>query len=95
MSSADQSNTMWGGRFADGPDAVMEAINASIGFDKRLYAQDIAGSIAHSEMLEACGILSSSDGEAIRKGLVTILSEIEAGEFPFSKALEDLSLIHI
>ena len=92
MSSADHSNTMWGGRFADGPDAVMEAINASIGFDKRLYAQDIAGSIAHSEMLEACGILSNTDGEAIRKGLITILSEIEAGNFPFSTALEDIHM---
>ena len=60
------SNAMWGGRFAAGPDAVMEAINASIGFDRRLAAQDIAGSRAHAAMLAATGILSHSDAEAIR-----------------------------
>ncbi|MEE4346584.1 MAG: argininosuccinate lyase, partial [Paracoccaceae bacterium] len=55
------SNQMWGGRFAAGPDAIMEAINASIGFDQRMAAQDIAGSRAHAEMLAATGILSDSD----------------------------------
>mgnify|MGYP006291827377 CR=1 FL=1 len=54
----DQSNAMWGGRFAAGPDAIMEAINASIGFDRRLAAQDIAGSRAHAAMLSATGIVS-------------------------------------
>ena len=48
--SKSSANAMWGGRFADGPDAVMEAINASIGFDRQLYAQDIAGSRAHTAM---------------------------------------------
>ncbi|ETA53460.1 argininosuccinate lyase [Ponticoccus alexandrii] len=86
------SNQMWGGRFAAGPDAIMEAINASIGFDKRLAAQDIAGSRAHAAMLAATGILSDSDAEAIRKGLLTVLSEIEGGSFEFSTALEDIHM---
>ncbi|WP_273524460.1 argininosuccinate lyase [Rhodosalinus sediminis] len=86
------SNAMWGGRFAAGPDAVMEAINASIGFDRRLAAQDIAGSRAHAAMLAATGILSHSDAEAIREGLLTVLSEIEGGDFAFSPALEDIHM---
>ncbi len=86
------SNAMWGGRFADGPDAIMEAINASIGFDKRLYAQDIRGSRAHAAMLAAQGILTDRDAEAIREGLLTVLSEIEAGSFEFSAALEDIHM---
>ena len=85
-------NAMWGGRFASGPDAIMEAINASIGFDKRLYAQDIEGSRAHAAMLASAGIISDSDAQAIREGLLTVLSEIEAGEFPFSSALEDIHM---
>ena len=83
---------MWGGRFASGPDAVMEAINASIGFDKRLAAQDVAASRAHAAMLAATGIVSDSDAAAIREGLLTVLSEIEAGGFAFSKALEDIHM---
>jgi argininosuccinate lyase len=83
---------MWGGRFASGPDAIMTAINASIGFDKRLYAQDIAGSRAHAAMLAATGILTSSDAEAIGEGLLTVLSEIEGGNFAFSTALEDIHM---
>ncbi len=86
------SNKMWGGRFAAGPDAIMEAINASIGFDKRMAAQDIAGSRAHAAMLAATGILTDNDAEAIREGLLTILSEIEEGKFEFSAALEDLHM---
>jgi argininosuccinate lyase len=86
------TNAMWGGRFAAGPDAIMEAINASIGFDKRLAKQDIDGSRAHAAMLAATGILSDSDAEAIREGLLTVLSEIEAGTFQFSTALEDIHM---
>ncbi|WP_428513322.1 argininosuccinate lyase [Roseovarius sp.] len=86
------SNKMWGGRFAAGPDAIMEAINASIDFDKRLAAQDIAGSRAHAAMLAATGIVSDSDADAMREGLLTVLSEIESGDFPFSKALEDIHM---
>jgi argininosuccinate lyase len=86
------SNAMWGGRFASGPDAIMEAINASISFDQRLYAQDIRGSRAHAAMLAATGIISHKDAEAIGEGLLTVLSEIEAGNFPFSAALEDIHM---
>ncbi|MEL6681017.1 MAG: argininosuccinate lyase [Pseudomonadota bacterium] len=86
------ANTMWGGRFAAGPDAIMEAINASIGFDQRLASQDIAGSRAHAAMLAATGIITDKDAEAIREGLITVLSEIETGEFPFSAALEDIHM---
>ena len=66
-------NAMWGGRFSAGPDAIMEAINASIAFDQRLAAQDIAGSRAHAAMLAAQGIITDSDAEAIPEGLLTIL----------------------
>ncbi len=86
------ANTMWGGRFAAGPDAVMEAINASIDFDKRLAAQDIEASRAHAAMLAATGVITDSDAAAIREGLLTVLSEIEAGDFPFSRALEDIHM---
>ncbi|MBN2907538.1 MAG: argininosuccinate lyase [Rhodobacteraceae bacterium] len=88
----DNSNAMWGGRFAAGPDAIMEAINASIGFDKRLAAQDIAGSRAHAAMLASVDILSDTDAQAIREGLLTVLSEIEGGSFTFSTALEDIHM---
>lgn len=92
MSDTTSGNQMWGGRFASGPDAIMEEINASIDFDKVLYAQDIAGSKAHARMLAKQGIISADDGENIIKGLDTILSEIEAGEFVFSRALEDIHM---
>ncbi len=81
---------MWGGRYKLGPAEIMEKINASIGFDRRLYAQDIAGSMAHAEMLVARGILSATDGRAIRRGLQQVLAEIESGKFRFSTKLEDI-----
>ncbi len=86
------SNQMWGGRFVAGPDAIMEAINASIGFDKRMARQDIEGSRAHAAMLAAQGILTNNDAETIREGLLTVLSEIEGGTFEFSTALEDIHM---
>ncbi len=86
------SNQMWGGRFAAGPDAIMEAINASIGFDKRMAAQDIAGSKAHAAMLAATGIVTDSDAEAMKEGLDKVLAEIEGGSFRFSAALEDIHM---
>jgi argininosuccinate lyase len=91
-STPQAANAMWGGRFAAGPDAIMEAINASIGFDRRLYAQDIRGSRAHAAMLAATGILTNKDAEAIGEGLLTVLSEIEAGGFPFRTELEDIHM---
>ena len=89
---APTANQMWGGRFNAGPDAIMQAINASIGFDQRLYAQDIAGSRAHAAMLAATGILTNKDAEAIGEGLLTVLSEIETGKFQFSVDLEDIHM---
>ena len=86
------TNKMWGGRFQAGPDAIMEEINASIGFDKRLFRQDIAGSKAHAAMLAKQGIISKSDAAEIRKGLDQVQAEIEAGKFTFSRALEDIHL---
>ncbi len=90
--SNNSSNQMWGGRFAAGPDAIMEAINASIGFDKRMAEQDIRGSRAHAAMLAAQGILTDSEAAAIREGLFTVLSEIQSGNFEFSTALEDIHM---
>ena len=85
-------NRMWGGRFAAGPETVMEAINASIGFDKRLAPQDVAGSKAHAEMLAAAGIISKADARALAEGLERVLAEIEAGKFDFSASLEDIHM---
>ena len=92
MSDEKTSNQMWGGRFASGPAAIMEAINASIGFDRKLYRQDIAGSLAHASMLAEKGIISVKDSEEISRGLHTILSEIEGGTFAFSTRLEDIHM---
>jgi argininosuccinate lyase len=86
------ANTMWGGRFASSPSALMEAINASIGFDRRLAGQDIQGSIAHSDMLAKQGIIAESDRDAIHEGLQRVLGEIESGSFSFSTALEDIHM---
>jgi argininosuccinate lyase len=83
---------MWGGRYASGPSAVMEEINASIGFDRRLFAQDIAGSKAHCRMLVDQGLIAAEDGKAIQDGLDRILKEIESGTFEFKTALEDIHL---
>ena len=83
---------MWGGRFAAGPGALMQAINVSIGFDRRLAAQDIAGSKAHSDMLAAQGIISKTDRDAIHAGLDEIKAEIDDGTFPWSEELEDIHL---
>ena len=92
----DKSNSpishqlQWGGRFGAGPDAVMQAINVSIGFDAKLWAEDIAGSRAHAAMLAAQGIISADDAAAINSGLSAIAGEIEAGTFAFADALEDI-----
>jgi argininosuccinate lyase len=86
------SNQMWGGRFASGPAAIMEEINASIGFDKKLYAQDIRGSMAHAEMLAHQGIIKPEDKDQIIAGLNSIREEIEQGNFEFSRKLEDIHM---
>jgi len=84
------ANRMWGGRFGEKPDEILEEINASIDFDRALYAQDIAGSKAHVSMLAKQGIIGAEDAEKIARGLDTILSEIEGGKFKFTRALEDI-----
>ena len=83
---------MWGGRFSTGPDAIMEAINASIDFNKRLGPEDVESSLAHADMLGARGILNVSDVSAIKEGLQEILSELNSGEFQFSADLEDIHM---
>src|SRR5216684_3689292 len=86
------SNKMWGGRFTDRPDAIMEEINVSIDVDRHLYAQDIAASKAHAAMLATQGIITASDAKNVGKGLDTILSEIGKGGFTFKRALEDIHM---
>ncbi len=90
--ASSQSSAMWGGRFSAGPSAVMEAINASIDVDKRMADQDIDGSLAHAQMLGETGVISSEDAAAIRAGLEKVRAEIHAGDFPWSKALEDVHM---
>ncbi len=89
---AKNSNSMWGGRFAAGPAAIMQEINASIDIDKRLWREDIAGSKAHASMLAATNIISPQDADKIHAGLDKIASEIEAEQFLFSAALEDIHM---
>ena len=84
------ANRMWGGVFGFGPDEILEEINASIDFDRKLYAEDIAGSKAHAAMLAKQGIIGAQDARKIARGLDTILSEIKRGKFKFSRALEDI-----
>ncbi|NDA46282.1 MAG: argininosuccinate lyase [Alphaproteobacteria bacterium] len=86
------SNKMWGGRFSSAPDAIMEEINASIGFDYRFASQDIKGSLAHVSMLAETGIVSKETAKSIEQGLTQILAEIESGTFTFSRALEDIHM---
>jgi len=90
--SQKQGQAMWGGRFSASPGELMQAINVSIDFDKRLATQDIRGSKAHSAMLAAQGIITKKDMRAIHKGLTEIEKEITAGTFPWSRDLEDIHL---
>ncbi len=90
--TGDKTSAMWGGRFEAGTSAIMDAINASIDFDKRMYAQDIRGSKAHARMLAAQGIVSAADVEKICDGLDAIEKEIAAGNFDFKRELEDIHM---
>ena len=96
MSAPSDANptgqTLWGGRFSAKPADIMQAINVSIGVDKRLWAQDLAGSRAHCRMLMAQSIITREDGEAILKGLETIEAEITGGTFPFRAQYEDIHM---
>jgi argininosuccinate lyase len=91
-STVQTSNMQWGGRFAQAPSEVMQRINVSVGFDQKLWRQDIAGSLAHAAMLAHTGIISADDEAAIRGGLNGIAEDIEAGRFAFSEALEDIHM---
>ena len=86
------SNEMWGGRFASGPAAVMQEINASIDFDKRLFEEDIAGSKAHAAMLADQGIITAADAAEIARGLEAVRAEIAEGRFTFSRGREDIHM---
>jgi argininosuccinate lyase len=86
------ANMQWGGRFAAGPSVIMQEINASIGFDRKMWRQDIRGSLAHAAMLAKLGILSVQDESDIRTGLNAIAADIEAGRFAFDEALEDIHM---
>jgi argininosuccinate lyase len=88
----EAANIQWGGRFAAGPSVVMQEINASIGFDRKLWRQDIRGSLAHSAMLAKIGVISPEDERAIARGLEAIGQEIDAGSFVFSEDLEDIHM---
>lgn len=90
--SEKNANKMWGGRFAVSPSEIMEEINASVGYDQRFARQDIEGSKAHAAMLSNCGIITKADAKAIQKGLNDILAEIEAGNFEWNRALEDVHM---
>ena len=86
------ANKMWGGRFAVSPSEIMEQINASVDYDKRLAPHDIQGSIAHARMLAATGIITKSDAKAILKGLADVLEEVEADDFKWQRSLEDVHM---
>ncbi len=89
---SEQTNKTWGGRFTQSTDAFVEAFTASVDFDRRMYQQDIDGSIAHATMLARTGVLSEADRATIVQGLEAIRAEIQAGEFPWSTALEDVHM---
>ncbi|MDX5393118.1 MAG: argininosuccinate lyase, partial [Caulobacteraceae bacterium] len=92
VAGAGQGQAMWGGRFSTKPADLMQAINVSIGFDKRLWRQDLAGSRAHAAMLRDRKVISDADAKAILGGLETIEAEIEAGAFPFRDEYEDIHM---
>ena len=87
-----KGQTMWGGRFAATPTDIMEEINASLDIDRRMAAEDIAGSRAHADMLAEMGIISEADNEAIQGGLDTVAEELRNGSFPFRRELEDIHM---
>jgi argininosuccinate lyase len=90
--SAAGGQAMWGGRFSDKPAELMQAINVSIGFDRRLAAQDLEGSRAHAAMLQKTGVITSKDATAILDGLAAIGAEMDAGTFPFREEYEDIHM---
>ena len=92
MTKQPKGQSMWGGRFAARPDAIMDAINASIDVDRRLAEEDVAGSKAHAAMLAACNIITAEDEQAIQTGLDQVIEEIRSGKFQYSRELEDIHM---
>jgi argininosuccinate lyase len=92
MSQNDSTSTLWGGRFSEATDAFVQRFTASVNFDKRLYRQDIRGSIAHAEMLAKVGVLTEEEKNAIQNGLREIEAQIDSGEFQWSVELEDVHM---
>ncbi|HYW91429.1 MAG TPA: argininosuccinate lyase [Gammaproteobacteria bacterium] len=92
MTQDKTTDKPWGGRFSGPTDAFVEQFTASVGFDRRLYRQDIQGSIAHARMLARVGILTARERDRIIEGLETVRGEIERGEFDWSVALEDVHM---
>ncbi|QJX02757.1 argininosuccinate lyase [Alcanivorax sp. IO_7] len=90
--SDQQQNQLWGGRFSESTDAFVQEFTASVAFDRRMYRQDIQGSMAHATMLAEAGVLTAEERDAIHQGLEEIRAEIEAGEFQWSVALEDVHM---
>lgn len=90
--SDQQQNQLWGGRFSESTDAFVQEFTASVAFDRRMYRQDIQGSMAHASMLAEAGVLTGEERDAIHQGLEEIRAEIEAGQFQWSVALEDVHM---
>lgn len=89
---SNKTNQQWGGRFSEPTDAFVARFTASVDFDKRLYKQDIQGSVAHARMLTKVGVLTQAECDDIVRGLGEIRVEIERGEFEWSVALEDVHM---
>jgi len=89
---SNTTNQQWGGRFSEATDEFVARFTASVDFDKRLYRQDIQGSVAHAKMLAKVGVLTDEERDAIIAGLAEIQAEIESGKFEWSVALEDVHM---
>ena len=92
MGQEKNTNQMWGGRFEKKPSDIMEQINASIDIDKRMWAQDIRGSIAHATMLSQQEIITKNEAVEIVNGLNAVAEEIRSGKFEFKTSLEDIHM---
>ncbi len=92
MTDKEETSKLWGGRFSEATDSFVQRFTASVGFDQRMAAQDIEGSLAHANMLASVGVLSDEEVEQISSGLDQIRAEIEAGEFDWSLELEDVHM---
>src|SRR5690348_16778548 len=92
MSNEKDTGKLWGGRFTEATDRLVESFSASVAYDRRLYLQDIRGSIAHARMLAKVGVLTAAEAEKIVMGLEGILLDIERGDFAWLEELEDVHL---